>query len=386
MSGYVDVISTHEILGWSDTKVQIVVNGRHIADVTPDTDRIDAVRAGHRLARGFYFCPIDHLVPGENQIEIRSQAGAALPNGRAKIYCSSEEKVDARWSNYYMTRHEKATRWWQCERIVQHVNKRVCGEPLSTLPHGIFRLLQQRLPHKVPIHRAVSVGCGTGNNEMAAITYGVIQNFDLFELSESAVELGRTAAAQSGFSERMRFQQGNAFELVPSNAAYDAVFWFQALHHMPDVDAALAWSKRVLKPGGVLLMDDFIGPTRMQWSDRLLDINTKYRMSLPHKYLADPSNCGRQLPTKMERATIDQMIGYDPSECADSERIVGSLRKHFPGVEVILKGGGIYHLGLNDVLYNIVEAGDEREIDRALALDDSWLDESHYAVAIAVKQ
>jgi ubiquinone/menaquinone biosynthesis C-methylase UbiE len=385
MSGYVDVISTHEIVGWSDAKVQVVINGRHIADVTPDTDRLDAVRAGYVLARGFYFCPIEYLVPGENDVEIRSQAGAVLPNGRAEIYCSSAEKVDTHWSNYYTTQHEKATRWWQCERIVQHVNKRVCGEPLSTLPHGIFRLFEQRLPHKIPIHRAVSVGCGTGNNEMAAIRYGVIENFDLFELSKSAIELGRTAAAQSGLTERMRFQQGNAFELVPPDAAYDAVFWFQALHHMPDVDAALAWSRRVLKPGGVLLMDDFIGPTRMQWSDRLLNINTKYRKSLPHKYLADPTNFGRQLPTEIKRASIDQMISYDPSECADSERIVASLRKHFPGVEVIFKGGGIYHLGLNDVLCNLVEAGDELEIDRALALDDSCLDESHYAVAIAVK-
>jgi hypothetical protein len=36
---------------------------------------------------------------------------------------------------------------------------------------------------------------------------------------------------------------------------------------MFDVDGAVAWSKTVLKPGGVMYVEEFVGPDRFQWSD-----------------------------------------------------------------------------------------------------------------------
>jgi hypothetical protein len=155
---------------------------------------------------------------------------------------------------------------------------------------------------------------------------------------------------------------------------------------MFDVDAAIRWSKKVLKRSGILVMDEFVGPSYMQWSDRLLEINTRVRERLPAAYLQDPRNKGCILPVKMERPNVDEFCAIDPSECVDSGRILGSLREHIPNLEVIPTGGGVYHLALNDVLHNILQANDQALLDQLLTIDDECIaiGETHYAVAIGM--
>jgi len=77
----------------------------------------------------------------------------------------------------------------------------------------------------------------------------------------------------------------------------------------------------------------------------------------------------------------------DPSECADSARILPELLRIFPDAWVQKTGGGIYHLGLNDILHNIIVAEDFQLLEQLLELDDQCIEigETHYAVAIAVK-
>ena len=78
----------------------------------------------------------------------------------------------------------------------------------------------------------------------------------------------------------------------------------------------------------------------------------------------------------------------DPTECADSSRIIPCLKKWFPDIEIAPTGGAIYHLALNDVLHNIDELNDRALLEKLLRIDDlcTRQGEFHYAVAIAEKQ
>jgi hypothetical protein len=156
---------------------------------------------------------------------------------------------------------------------------------------------------------------------------------------------------------------------------------------MPDAGQALRWSRRVLKAGGLFLMDDFVGPTRMQWSQRMININNIFLHSLPAEYFRDPSRPAATLPQVVHRPNVDVMMATDPSECADSARILPELARHFPEADVIPTGGGIYVVGLNDVLHNIVAANDTATVDRAMDLDQACADlgETNYATAMGIK-
>jgi SAM-dependent methyltransferase len=208
----------------------------------------------------------------------------------------------------------------------------------------------------------------------------------LYELSQYAIDQGTQLIRNAGLSKRMKYHLRDPFQAQGLESSYDVVFWNNSLHHMFDVNDAIQWSKKVLKQSGILVMDEFVGPSYMQWSDRLLEINTRIRERLPPAYLQDPRNKGHILPVKMERPNVDEFCAIDPSECVDSGRILETLKKHFPNLEVIPTGGGVYHLALNDVLHNVLQADDQTLLDQLLAIDDECiaLGETHYAVAIGM--
>jgi len=60
--------------------------------------------------------------------------------------------------------------------------------------------------------RGVSVGCGSGIKEMMLVRAGIVERFELFEISEHRVNLGIETAEKRGISDRIEFHLAHAFE------------------------------------------------------------------------------------------------------------------------------------------------------------------------------
>lgn len=395
--GYIDQIcpKTYTVFGWvldeggRDRKVDLYVNGQFKRSVFTDrTARPDLIDAGLMEARVFHFSFQADLDAEESEIDIRfSGTAQTIPNGKMVLYTASDSAVDDYWSNFYMNQPSEKLRWWQCDKIVQHINKKVCGKSLGGLSTGLYDLVRNRYAENREFHRGISVGCGQGSKEFDLMQFLPVHHFDLYELSKHAVESGTERAMQLGLGSRVNFQHANAFKQEDIHEKFDLIMWNNALHHMPDVDKALEWSRHILKPEGLLIMDDFVGPTRMQFPQWVLDHNSKLRKETPKKHLQNPLDPNECLSTVIQQLDEKALIRHDPSECADSSRILEFLKVHFPKVEIIPTGGAAYHLGLNDILHNIIEDEDWDELNRWLKADDDLIaqGETHYAVAIAEK-
>lgn len=135
-------------------------------------------------------------------------------------------------------------------------------------------------------------------------------------------------------------------------------------------------------------MDDFVGPTRFQWSDLALNIASHVRLLLDRRFLEDPHKPGTYLPAEIPRPDADAMKAADPSEAADSGRIIESVRRHFPDAEIVATGGVIYHLALKDILHNFDEERDRATLELLMFIDDLCADlvETLYATALALKR
>jgi SAM-dependent methyltransferase len=396
IAGYVDVISRNAISGWAEDRdsdhpvlISLLINGKEIATSFCGNIRQDVVEAGFKNGRSFHFNPIRSLKDGVNEVEVKfAKTQETLPQGQGRLEYDKAQHVAEHWSSIYEDKHHFITRWWQYDRIVRHVNEKVCGEAIPGLSHGLYRKIQNRFANRTPFERAVSVGCGEAIKEIAFVGMGLAASFDLYELSQYAIDQGTQLIKNAGLSGCMKYHLRDPFQIPELEASYDVVFWNNSLHHMFDVDSAIRWSKKALKKSGIFVMDEFVGPSYMQWSDRLLEINTKVREQLPTAYLRDPRNPDCTLAVKMERPNVDEFCAIDPSECVDSGRILQSLHQHFPNLEIIPTGGGVYHLALNDVLHNIVQAQDQDLLNHLLAIDDECiaLGETHYAVAIGVRE
>jgi ubiquinone/menaquinone biosynthesis C-methylase UbiE len=396
IAGWLDKAAPDNVAGWAadvqwpDRAVTLAfyLNGEKVAVATCETPRPDAVAAGFPGARSFSVNLQGWLKDGANALQVQAEpSGAVLPNGRQWVNVGRAGDIGGYWSAQYSTASSLTTRWWESDYIVERINRRVCGESLPGMSAGLHRVAAERFANRLPFARGVSIGCGTGSKERNVIRSGLVEHFTLFELSSVAVEQGRAQAAQAGLAQNMTFRMEDGLTVETGDGVYDLVYWNNALHHMFDVKAALEWSWRVLRKGGVLLMDDFVGPTRMQWSDRLLEINSAVLRALPTQYLRHPARPGVMLSAKAQRTPLSVFMAQDPSECADSANILPELTRIFSNAWVRKTGGGIYHLALNDVLHNIVVAQDYALLERLLEYDDQCIElgETHYAVAIAVK-
>jgi SAM-dependent methyltransferase len=396
LAGWLDQASSNSVTGWAadtarpDAPVTLAffINGEKVTVATCDKPRADAVAAGFAGARAFAVNLQPWLQDGSNALEVRAESsGAVLPNGRQFVNVGRSAEIGGYWSTQYSQASTYTTRWWECDYIVKRINRNVCGEALAGMSAGLHRVAAERFADRLPFARGVSIGCGTGSKERHVIRSGLVEHFTLFELSSVAVEQGRMQAEQHGLTRNMTFRMEDGLTAETGEGVYDLVYWNNALHHMFDVKAALEWSRRVLRKGGVLLMDDFVGPDRMQWSDRLLDINTAVLTALPRDYLRHPMRPGFWISPRVERSPVEAVIATDPSECVDSANILPELMRVFPDAWVRKTGGGIYHVALNDVLHNLIAAQDYDLLEKLLELDDQCIEigETHYAVAIAVK-
>lgn len=289
------------------------------------------------------------------------------------------------WNRFDAKEKPTRIRWWESPRIVRHVNRQICGQPLEELGAGIVALTSQRFPART-FSQAISVGCGTGFKEMMFVQAGLVDHFHLFELAANRIEKGEALASSLGISGRVTFHNQDGLT-CQGLSDFDMVYWNNALHHMLDVDGAVAWSRDILCDGGLFVMDDFVGPSRMQWSARTLDLATRVRRALPDRLLRDPQRRDRHLPSKVTRPSRLIIYLSDPTECADSGRILTSVARWFPDAEIIPTGGVVYNLALMDAIHNVGEVEDAALIDRLLRMDDrcTALGEFHHAVAIAAR-
>lgn len=288
-------------------------------------------------------------------------------------------KVAAHWSK--PTTSFGRTRWWQSGIIVRHINERICGVSVPGTDGGDVELIR-KLANGRQFASAVSVGCGDAHHELCLLKAGIVQEFHLYELSEVRIKSALAKAAALGLSDRVHAVTDDAFRsaAVP---LHDLVYWKDALHHMPKALDAVRWSRDVLKPDGLFFMNDFVGPTHMQYTDRQLDLAAQIRKGLGDQYLADPRRPGALLPIRRVRPTISALLEIDPSECADSGDILRSVVTIFPQATIIPTGGIVYSLALSDVIANIDEKEDAALLRTLMVADDFCTQGGDFLYAVA---
>lgn len=104
--------------------------------------------------------------------------------------------------------------------------------------------------------RLLDVGCGVG---APAVRIARRTGAEVTGISVSREQVARAdALAQSAdLRDRVSFQQANAMELPFEDASFDAVFALESMPHMPDRAQVLRELRRVLRPGGRIVLTDF---------------------------------------------------------------------------------------------------------------------------------
>jgi SAM-dependent methyltransferase len=102
----------------------------------------------------------------------------------------------------------------------------------------------------------LDVACGSGGPTlfMAERSGCAVTGVDLHE---SGIAQARRQAEERGLGARARFEVADGSGTLPfADASFDAITCFDAINHLPDRPRVLREWRRVLKPGGRLLLTD----------------------------------------------------------------------------------------------------------------------------------
>ncbi|MGH2459508.1 MAG: SAM-dependent methyltransferase [Chloroflexota bacterium] len=109
--------------------------------------------------------------------------------------------------------------------------------------------------------RVLDAGCGVaGPASILARAYGA--EVDGVSIVERQVGWARQFVSAAGLAERVRIHLGSAMDLPFPEATFDVVFSLEAAHCFADKPRFLAEARRVLKPGGALLIVDLTATRR----------------------------------------------------------------------------------------------------------------------------
>ncbi|MCL2891543.1 class I SAM-dependent methyltransferase [Brenneria tiliae] len=147
---------------------------------------------------------------------------------------------------------------------------------LTSAVHAQGKDLQRLSTLLAPFPNAsvIDLGCGAGHASFVAAQ--AVADVVAYDLSAAMLEVVVQTARQKGLT-NIRTRQGVAESLPFDDASADIIISRYSAHHWHDVGQALREARRVLKPGGQVIMMDVVSPghplldTYLQTVEKLRD-------------------------------------------------------------------------------------------------------------------
>ncbi|HEY7002116.1 MAG TPA: class I SAM-dependent methyltransferase [Candidatus Udaeobacter sp.] len=277
------------------------------------------------------------------------------------------QKAAAWWSDPESEAPE--TQWVRLPSVVENMNCRATGDPaIDWINHsaGLLRSLQK------PV-KALSLGCGFGVIERVLRRHDFCQLIHGVDVAENAIESARKTAE----AERL---DGLTYEVADLNTVefpaetYDIVYAHAALHHIFQLEHILDQIKQTLKPGGLLVAYEYIGPSQMQFSRRDLELADIFLKLIPERYRKLQRRKG--IKEQAFRCSLDAMNRSDPSEGIRATEIVPLIASRFEIKHFRYVGGTLLMLVFNEIAGNFHENDPDIMplVDALITLDNFLID------------
>ena len=203
---------------------------------------------------------------------------------------------------------------------------------------------------KQPVKRAIGIGVGRAETEIALLESGAVEHYDLFDVSPVGLDYAMSCAQEKGFAHRVTAHCMPISDTKLSPNTYDLATFVASLHHMTDLEDVLREVNSSLTEVGIIwAANEYIGPDRFNYPAEDAALARCFFQELPAA-LRNRWHASLPGPTPEEVETVD------PTESPCSSKIVETMQRLFPGVEVTSLYGAfafILFWGLDhDTLYD----------------------------------
>ena len=279
----------------------------------------------------------------------------------------STEKAAEWWSD--PGREVPGTQWLQVPGAIQNMNRRATGDPeMDWITHSASLLAKFPEPIK-----ALSLGCGFGVIERVLRRSDSCQLIHGVDVAEGAIEGARKAAQDQGL-DGLTYEVADLNTATLPKEAYDAVYVHAALHHVFQLEHLLDQIKQTLKPGGLFVVYEYIGPSQMQFPRRDLELADAFLKAIPERYRSMPRF--KDIKKQALRLSLDAMNSSDPSESIRASEIVPLTASRFEVKHFRYVGGTLLLLIFSEIAGNFKENDAEiiPLVEALIALDNFLID------------
>ncbi|WP_395049866.1 class I SAM-dependent methyltransferase [Flavobacterium sp.] len=288
-----------------------------------------------------------------------------------------KSRIESKWDAF-----ESTSDFWLIPEIQQSWNLKISGNPEMIYEDYVFN---KYLSDKKDL-RMLSVGCGEGLHERNFAKHFCFSQIDAIDFSNQSVVNAQRLAIENNF--KINYQSGDFKKIEFKNNSYDLILFSSSLHHFENVEDTLEnYVKPLLSENGILVVFEYVGPNRLQWSKKQLDKANQLLEKLPKKYKLLINNSSKK--RKVYKPGIIRMFLVDPSEAIDSEAIVPGLKSKFKILEQTNLGWNILHILLKGISHNFLNEEPETKtlIKNLLEEEDIFVKlESHSDAIFGVYQ
>jgi SAM-dependent methyltransferase len=178
-------------------------------------------------------------------------------------------------------------------------------------------------------------------------------------------------AAEKGWGDRVNYFVADLNKACFPPSTYDAAFASQSLHHIKDLEHLFAQVHQTLKPGGLFVVNEFVGPNQFQWTDKQLQHARAAYRKIPLHYRVNLRN--GQIKPEIARQTIAKMNAVDPTEAIRSQDILPLIYQQFDVIDRADFGGTIVNLVLDGIAGNFTSSPEDRALLQELCATEQAL-------------
>jgi ubiquinone/menaquinone biosynthesis C-methylase UbiE len=262
----------------------------------------------------------------------------------SKLFRNNEKRIQSSWS------HTEAlsSHWWDIPQVVDRWNVLITNS--ENRDH--YRYIADKYFSDQDSIEGISLGCGTGSREVNWVRACTTLNLVGCDISPQRIAQAQENARKCGVESRLTFLVANVYDVDFCEEKYDLIVFEGSLHHLHSHHELFQKIHRGLKRNGILVVNDFVGPSRFQWTSRQLELVNGLLKILPETYRREYYD--GKIKKRVYRPGKLSMYLSDPSEAVESGSIEMHLHNNFRIVEKRPYGGTLLQTLFKDIAHNFL--------------------------------
>lgn len=285
------------------------------------------------------------LITYSDFIEMKEKIKAQKPQFfLQKLNPNSKKRTIAHWNSGKLA----PINWWNIPMVRERWNSQISGDSNVDFAQYICN----EYVSKVETPHILSIGCGTGSQELkiakqipASIIIGI-------DIAENNIQYANKRALEEGCLNTTYVTAD--FDAFKHTIKFDFIIFHSSLHHMSNIERSLLRAKEFMHKNSKLIILEYTGPNRINWTKEQLNVVNELLPSLPESHRK--FYFSKKIKTKQSAPGYLRMRISDPSEAPQSALIIEKIKCHFKTVEIKGLGGNILAPLLKGISHHFIEA------------------------------